>query len=103
MLSRSFRGGGANTYLLVYIHRMLENLFGSNKSPRISLVGIYHSHPESDNYPSVRDIERAYYPEPATVIVSPLVARPIGAFRIREGKVGELRVETVEAGASTSS
>ncbi|MFQ5816348.1 MAG: M67 family metallopeptidase [Terriglobia bacterium] len=82
--------------------RELFSLFRRLRQQGLQLVGIYHSHPANDNYPSARDIERAYYPEAATVIVSPRAARPIRAFRIQEGKVGELRVETVEAGASTS-
>jgi proteasome lid subunit RPN8/RPN11 len=34
-------------------------------------VGIYHSHPAGENRPSARDLELAYYPEVAYVIVSP--------------------------------
>ncbi|MFQ5927167.1 MAG: Mov34/MPN/PAD-1 family protein [Terriglobia bacterium] len=83
--------------------RELFRLFRRLRREGLELVGIYHSHPASDNYPSARDIERAYYPEAAYVIVSPVAERPIRAFRIQGGKVGELRVETLAAGASTSS
>lgn len=68
-------------------------LFRRLRAENLELVGIYHSHPTSDNSPSARDLERATYPEAAYVIVS-LVSEPaIRAFRIQGGKAGELRVE----------
>ncbi len=68
-------------------------LFRRLRAENLELVGIYHSHPASDNSPSARDLERAYYPEAAYVIIS-LVSEPaIRAFRIQGGKAGELRVE----------
>ena len=51
------------------------------------LIGIYHSHPHGPAEPSRKDIERAYYPEAAQLIVSlsdqehPQTA----AFRIIDG------------------
>src|SRR6185503_697641 len=35
-----------------------------------SLVAIYHSHPHGPAEPSKKDVERAYYPEAAHLIVS---------------------------------
>ena len=48
------------------------------------LVGIYHSHPIGENRPSARDLELAFYPEVAYLIVSPLgaAANPVRAFSI---------------------
>jgi proteasome lid subunit RPN8/RPN11 len=60
-------------------------------------LGIYHSHPLGDNAPSPADIERAFYPDVAYLIVSldAEPARAIRAFRIRRGLVGELEVRPV--------
>src|SRR6202049_5230964 len=40
----------------------------------LELLGIYHSHPAGENRPSARDIERAFYPDAAYFILSPLPA-----------------------------
>ena len=61
------------------------------------LVAIFHSHPFSPAQPSKRDIERAYYPEAAHLIVS--LAEPerpqAAAFRIVEGEVLEIEVHVI--------
>lgn len=66
----------------------------------LDLLGIYHSHPNGKNEPSQRDIERAYYPDAAYFVVSPLAEapHPVRAFSIRDGRVVELEIhiETVE-------
>ena len=41
----------------------------------LELLGIYHSHPNGDNQPSPRDVERAYYPDAAYFILSPRCER----------------------------
>jgi [CysO sulfur-carrier protein]-S-L-cysteine hydrolase len=63
----------------------------------LELLGIYHSHPDSDNQPSARDIERAYYPDAAYFILSAHAnaADPIRAFSIRDGRRIELRIQIV--------
>ncbi|MGH9778631.1 MAG: Mov34/MPN/PAD-1 family protein, partial [Candidatus Acidiferrales bacterium] len=73
----------------------LIRLFRRLRAEKLDLVGIYHSHPASDNSPSARDRELAFYPETAYVIVSPQseARLPVRAFLIREGEVEELRVE----------
>ncbi|MFB0546080.1 MAG: Mov34/MPN/PAD-1 family protein [Anaerolineae bacterium] len=55
------------------------------------LVGIYHSHPASEAYPSATDLEWAFYPDSLYFIVSLAdEERPvIRAFRIVEGEVRE--------------
>jgi proteasome lid subunit RPN8/RPN11 len=62
-------------------------------------LGIYHSHPNGENIPSARDIERAFYPETAYFIVSPRedAARPVRAFSIRDANVMEMAIEVVGA------
>jgi proteasome lid subunit RPN8/RPN11 len=73
----------------------LVGLFRRLRAEKLELVGIYHSHPTGENFPSARDRERAFYPDTAYVIVSPEknVSTPVRAFLIREGQVMELPVE----------
>jgi proteasome lid subunit RPN8/RPN11 len=63
----------------------------------LEFLGIYHSHPKTDNAPSPSDIEHAYYSEEAYFIISPLAdaPRPVRAFSIRDGCVTELEIEVV--------
>jgi proteasome lid subunit RPN8/RPN11 len=72
------------------------------RAARVDLLGIYHSHPDGKNEPSPRDVESAYYPEAAYLIISPLpgAARPVRAFSIRDGCVTELEIEIVDEGIS---
>jgi len=60
-------------------------------------LGIYHSHPHSENVPSSRDIDRAYYPSCAYFIISleAPAARALRAFKIHAGNVIELEVEAI--------
>ena len=63
----------------------------------LGFLGIYHSHPNSDNVPSPKDIELAYYSEAAYFIVTPrpYAEKPVRAFSIREGRATELEIEVV--------
>jgi proteasome lid subunit RPN8/RPN11 len=63
----------------------------------LELLGIYHSHPNGDNQPSPRDVERAYYPDAAYFILSAHAnaPEPIRAFSIREGHWIELTIQIV--------
>lgn len=60
------------------------------------MVGIYHSHLESEAYPSAHDVELAYYPDASYVIVSlkhkdsPIIR----SFKIVEGKISEEEVNS---------
>lgn len=79
-----------------------EELFASMRAMRaekVTLMGIYHSHPNGSSEPSPRDIERAYYPEAVYFIVPadvPSVA--VRAFSIREGCVEELKIQAEQEG-----
>jgi proteasome lid subunit RPN8/RPN11 len=57
-------------------------------------VAIYHSHTHSPAFPSPTDVERAFYPQAAYVLVSLLDrSRPdLRAFRIIDGKITEMDV-----------
>ncbi len=72
----------------------LISAFRSMRESGLTHLGIYHSHPHSENTPSPRDIELAYYPDCAYFIVSlaPLSGRAIRAFEIRDGRAMELEV-----------
>ncbi len=56
------------------------------------LVGIFHSHPATEAYPSATDMELALYPDAAYVIVSLKDGAVARAFRIVEGKVAEIEL-----------
>ena len=62
-----------------------------------ALIAIYHSHPRGPARPSTNDIQRAYYPEAAHLIVS--LAEPerprAAAFRIVEGEALEVEVHVI--------
>jgi len=72
-------------------------LFRCIRSDGLEHLGIYHSHPKGENAPSPSDLERAFYPESAYLIISPIPAapRPIRAFRIAEGQSRELSLQIV--------
>ena len=63
----------------------------------LDFLGIYHSHPNTENVPSPRDLELAYYSEAVYFIVTPrpYAEKPIRAFSIRDGKATELEIEVV--------
>lgn len=63
----------------------------------LTFLGIYHSHPNGENAPSARDIERAYYSEEAYFIVSPQpdAPKPVRAFSICDGLSTELEIQIV--------
>jgi proteasome lid subunit RPN8/RPN11 len=77
--------------------RELFSLVREIRATGLELMGIYHSHPNGKNEPSPRDIELAYYPDTAYLIVSPQpnAARLVRAFSIRDGRATELDIETV--------
>jgi proteasome lid subunit RPN8/RPN11 len=56
------------------------------------IVAIYHSHPDSEDYPSRTDVELAFWPEAVYLICS--LEHPeepvIRGFRIREGAITEV-------------
>jgi [CysO sulfur-carrier protein]-S-L-cysteine hydrolase len=72
-------------------------LFRRMRSAELEHLGIYHSHPKGENFPSPSDLERAFYPHAAYFIIGPNAdsSRPIRAFRIIEGRPGELLLEIV--------
>ena len=72
-------------------------LFRRLRSEGLEHLGIYHSHPKGENSPSPLDLEHAFYPDAAYLIIStnPAAACPIRAFRIAQGRARELALEIV--------
>ncbi len=70
-------------------------LFRRMRGGRLDHLGIYHSHPNTENAPSASDLESAFYPEAAYFILSPRpdAPRPVRAFRIANGRAAELEIE----------
>lgn len=70
------------------------------------MIGVFHSHPTGQAYPSSVDVERAYwpgtqlpnYPDSVYVIVSLMNrAKPVvRGFSITEGKVEEVPLSVIE-------
>jgi proteasome lid subunit RPN8/RPN11 len=77
--------------------RELFALFRRIRNGRLDFAGIYHSHPSTENFPSPRDIEFAFYPDAAYFILSPRAdaPAPVRAFSIRAGRVAELEIIAV--------
>lgn len=72
-------------------------LFRRMRSEELEHLGIYHSHPKGENFPSPSDLERAFYPDAAYFIICPNAAasRPVRAFRIIEGRAREFLLELI--------
>lgn len=73
-------------------------IFKKMREEGTDLIGIYHSHPRSSAYPSVKDREMAFYPEASYIIVSlqDFFNPQVKAFRIRKGKVEEEELKIIK-------
>ena len=75
----------------------LISTFKDLRSSGENLVAIFHSHPRGPARPSESDIQRAYYPQAAQLIIS--FADPerprAAAFRIIDGEVLEIEVHAI--------
>jgi proteasome lid subunit RPN8/RPN11 len=76
----------------------LFRLVRKMRAQKLEHLGIYHSHPAGDNFPSPRDVESAFYPDVAYFILSPCAdaAQPVRAFSIRDGEVKAMQIEVVD-------
>jgi proteasome lid subunit RPN8/RPN11 len=65
------------------------------RSAGLEFMGIYHSHPNGKNEPSVRDMAQAYYPAAAYFILSAHAdaQKPIRAFSIQDGAFAEMEIQ----------
>jgi proteasome lid subunit RPN8/RPN11 len=99
---------------IVTRHRRMQNALESNvrysmeaqelfrffkdlRSANLKHLGIYHSHPASDAYPSDTDVRESFYPDCAYLIVSLKIpgSPHVRAFRIREANIEELAIAVV--------
>ena len=70
----------------IELRRMLRGM-----RPSLSIVGVYHSHPAGDAWPSPRDVAEAFYPEWMHLIVGFRGSRPVlRGFLIRNGAVEQV-------------
>ena len=75
----------------------LASIFRSLRESGDSLVAIVHSHPRGPAEPSERDLNRAYYPEVAHLIVSlaTLESPQLRTFRIIDGQPWEIELHVI--------
>ena len=76
-----------------------EDLFSAMRKIREAgqnLLGIYHSHPRAQAYPSAADVEMAFYPEAVYFIISLEPRIDLRAFKIENSRIETLDVAVVE-------
>ncbi|HYN07910.1 MAG TPA: M67 family metallopeptidase [Vicinamibacterales bacterium] len=61
-------------------------------SPRLEIVGVYHSHPAGPARPSGTDIAQAFYPGWIHLIVGMKGRASVRAYRIASGRVQEVSI-----------
>jgi proteasome lid subunit RPN8/RPN11 len=75
-----------------------EELFAAMRRIRNAgekLLGIYHSHPRTEAYPSQTDVELAFYPEANYFIISLVGEVNLRAFKINNSEIHELEISVV--------
>jgi len=63
----------------------------------LDFIAIYHSHPETEAYPSAHDVELAYYPDVSYIIIS-LKDKDnpdVRSYKIKDGNIAGEEVKTV--------
>ena len=60
---------GSRTSYLMAPEEQLE-VFREMEKESLDMVAIYHSHPHTIPFPSVRDVRLAFYPDVAYIIIS---------------------------------
>ena len=79
--------------------RDLFHFFKELRSSNSRHLGIYHSHPASEAYPSETDISESYYPDCSYFIISLRGSESpkARAFLIKAAAVEELEILTIES------
>ncbi|MCI0486520.1 MAG: M67 family metallopeptidase [Blastocatellia bacterium] len=75
-----------------------EDLFAAMQRIREAgqaLLGIYHSHPRTPAYPSLSDVEMAFYPEAIYFIISLEPRTHLRAFRIEGSRIEDVRISLI--------
>jgi proteasome lid subunit RPN8/RPN11 len=83
-----------NVFYEIDPQQLMQLEFGALEQTGAEIVAIYHSHPESQAYPSATDLELAYWPEAVYLICSlENQAEPgIRGFRMRDGVISEVQL-----------
>ena len=69
------------------------NVMKDMRENSLSMAAIFHSHPSSAAYPSVTDVNLAFYEDAVYVIVSLIESSPVvKGFSIKEEKIEEIGV-----------
>lgn len=94
---RIFEGANAEKSLSTYLMDLRQqfSIMKEIRNSGLEMVGIYHSHIDSEAYPSRRDIEFAFYPEASYVIISLKDSLSIRSFKIKEKKIIEEELSIV--------
>lgn len=72
-----------------------EELFAAMRRIREAgqmLLGVYHSHPRTQAYPSASDVEMAFYPEAFYFIISLEPQVELRAFKIEDSRIEDVEV-----------
>ena len=72
-----------------------EELFAAMRRIREAgqtLLGVYHSHPRTQAYPSASDVEMAFYPEAFYFIISLEPKVELRACRIEDSRIEDVEV-----------
>ena len=77
--------------------RQMMDAMGNMRDNDLELLIIYHSHPQTEAYPSATDIRLAYYPDSQYLIISLRNSHSPEAnlFRIVDGKVSPSELKIV--------
>ena len=59
------------------------------RKSQLEIVGIYHSHPETEAFPSEHDVSLAFYEDTSYVIISLKEGENIRSFKIKDKKISE--------------
>jgi len=98
-VERLFPATNADESNLTYMVEPKEQfkIMKAIRDNNMELVGIYHSHPASEAYPSPTDCRLAFYEQAHYVIVSLRDSEPvIRAYKINDGKIIESILKIVD-------
>jgi [CysO sulfur-carrier protein]-S-L-cysteine hydrolase len=78
--------------------RALFDFFRDLRSLELKHLGIYHSHPASEAYPSKTDVDESYYPDCTYFIVSlkDVPSPSIRAFKLAHRSIQEKELQVID-------
>lgn len=83
-----------NVFYEIDPEQLMHLEFGELEQSGADIVAIYHSHPESQAYPSATDLDLAFWPEAVYLICSLEHKNDprIRGFRMRDGAISEVQI-----------